>query len=109
MSNRTKIKKKVAVSPKQRTEPTPSRERKYWQPPQALLGTVIFLTLGTAILAKSIYLYLPAGLILIGVIGYSGFIANRTGASSKGMKFILTPVVLITILMIARIYSTLYK
>lgn len=106
MSNRTKIKKRL-LKPEKTLPPTSSKAP--WRPPQALLAAVIFLALGTAILAKSLYLIVPAGIVLITLLVWSGLTARRSGMGSKGIRLTLMPAILIAVLLIIRVYTVLNK
>lgn len=100
MSNRTKIKKQPPIS----TTPPPLQQRKSFQPSPTLLGAIIFLTLGTVILAKSVYLFLPAGLILMAVIVWF----DRSFKTKRRVS-VLLPLVLLAIVLAVRTYGTLPK
>lgn len=108
MSNRTKIKKRPP-KPEKISAPPPKPPKPFWQPPQTLLAAVIFLALGAAILGKSLYVVIPAGLVLIGLLGWSAFVARYSGAGSRALRSMLMPAILIVILIIVRVFTLLGK
>lgn len=95
MSNRTKVKKRVPKTP--------------WLPSQTLLAALIFITLGIAILAKSLYLIVPAGVVLLGILFWGGITARLLGAGSKTLKQFITPGILVLVLLVVRIITILGK
>lgn len=108
MSNRTKIKKRT---PKPEVPVNiPSQPQKApWRPPQTLLAAIIFAALGIAILGKSLYLIVPAGIVLIAVLIWSGLTARHLGIGSRALKQLLLPGILILVLMAVRVVSILEK
>ncbi len=108
MSNRTKIKKRPS-KPEKISAPPPKPLKKLWQPPQTLLAAVVFMALGAAILGKSLYVVIPSGVVLIALIGWSGFAARHSGAGSRALRSMFMPSVLIVILLIVRVFTLLEK
>lgn len=108
MSNRTKIKIR-APKPEKIVVPPPIPPKKLWQPPQSLLGAVIFLALGAAIFGKSLYVVIPAGLVLLGLLAWSGVVARYSGAGSKVLRSIFLTTLLIITVLAVRIYLELNK
>lgn len=107
MSNRTKIKKRPLKE--NASAPLPEPPKKLWQPPQTLLAAVIFLALGAAILGKSIYIVIPAGVVLIALLGWSGLAVHYSGAGSRAFRSMLMPSILVVILIVVRVFTLLGK
>lgn len=108
MSNRTKIKKRPP-KPEKISVPPPKPRRQFWQPPQTLLAAVVFLALGAAILGSSLYVVIPAGIVLIALMGWSSLVAYYSGTGSRAYKSMLMPSILIVILLVVRVFTLLEK
>lgn len=108
MSNRTKIRKRPP-KPLTPTVRPPEPQKAPWRPPQTLLAAVIFITLGIAILANSLYLIVPAGIVLIATLVWSGLTVRNLGSGSRALKQFLMPGILILVLLVVRIITVLEK
>lgn len=109
MSNRTKIKKRVPKLPEAPANIPSQPQKAPWRPPQTLLAAVIFITLGIAIMANTLYLIVPAGILLMAVLVWSGITARHLGTGSRALKQFLMPGILILVLLAVRVVTILEK
>lgn len=109
MSNRTKIKKHAPKPPEIEANVPSQPQKAPWRPPQTLLAAVIFVSLGIAILGNSLYLIVPAGIVLLAVLIWGGLTARHLGTGSRALKQFLMPGILILVLLVVRIITVLEK